>query len=372
MKLEAAQAQARAPQVKFDRCVHREPPSACTAKRVVSAIAAIAALAVLHAAAHAQSAAEFYKGRRMTLITAASPGGGYDQYARLLAVHLPRHIPGEPTLVVQNMSGAEGLRAANYVNNVAAQDGSVIGGLSRNAGLVKLYGFEASAVQFDPQQLHWLGSPQQEIGLVIINARTGVKAAADLKGRELTLSSLASNSPTSIYSRMLNATFGTRLRPVEGYPGSQEALLAVERHEVDGHISGGSSAPFRARIRPWLESGQSTVLLQMGMKRDRSFPDVPTVIELLEQPQDRALFEIGFVEQVMGRPFMVAPKVPADRVATLRAAFDATMKDKDFLAHAQRDRMEIDPVDGATINALIDKAHAAPLEIISRVRALVR
>lgn len=322
--------------------------------------------------AWAQSPAEFYKGRRMTLITAASPGGGYDQYARLLAVHMPRHIPGEPTIVVQNMVGAEGLRAANYINNVAPQDGSVIGGLSRNAGLVKIYDFDKSAVQYDPQQFHWLGSPQQEVGLVIINAKTGVKSAADLKGRDIALSSTASNSPTSIYSRMLNATFGTRLRSVEGYQGSQAALLAVERNEVDGHISGGSSAAFRGRIAPWLTGGAASVVLQMGMKRDAAFPDAPTILELLDKPDDKALFEIGFVEQVMGRPFMVAPKVPADRVAVLRAAFDATMKDKEFLAHAGREKVEIDPVDGATINALIDRAYAASPDTIARLRALIR
>ncbi len=322
--------------------------------------------------ADAQSPAEFYKGRRMTLLTAASPGGGYDQYARLLALHMPRHIPGEPTIIVQNMTGAEGLRAANYLNNIAPQDGSVIGGLSRNAGLVRIYDFDKSAVQFDPQKFHWLGSPQQEIGLVIIHGKAGARTAADLKTKELTLSSTASNSPTSIYSRMLNATLGTKLRSVEGYQGSQAALLALERHEVDGHISGGSSAAFRARIMPWIEKGTAHIVLQMGMKRDHAFPNVPTVLELLHAPADRALFEIGFIEQVMGRPFMLAPKVPAERVAVLRRAFDATMKDKEFLAHATRERMEIDPVDGVTINELIDKAHAAAPEILARLRGLIK
>lgn len=341
-------------------------------RRAAIALLWVVAVGVRIDIAWAQSPAEFYKARRMTLITAASPGGGYDQYARLLAVHMPRHIPGEPTIVVQNMVGAEGLRAANYINNVAPQDGSVIGGLSRNAGLVKIYDFDKSAVQYDPQQFHWLGSPQQEVGLVIINAKTGVKSAADLKGRDIALSSTASNSPTSIYSRMLNATFGTRLRSVEGYQGSQAALLAVERNEVDGHISGGSSAAFRGRIAPWLTGGTASVVLQMGMKRDAAFPDAPTILELLDKPDDKALFEIGFVEQVMGRPFMVAPKVPADRVAVLRAAFDATMKDKEFLAHAGREKVEVDPVDGATINGLIDRAYAASPATIARLRALIR
>jgi len=323
-------------------------------------------------AAQAQTPAEFYKGRRMTMITSASVGGGYDQYARLLAKHMPRFIPGNPSIVVQNMVGADGIRAANYLYKVAAQDGSVIGGVSRNNGLSLFYDPSNKSVQFDARKFHWLGSPQQEIGLFLMRTQKGARTIDDLKRIEATVSSTARNSPTSIYPRMLNALYGTRFKVVEGYAGSQEALLAVERAEVDGHVSGGSSAAFRARIAPWIKSGDVRVILQMGMARDAAFPDVPTAIEIMSNPADKQLFEIAFAEQVMGRPFVVPPGVPADRVKVLRAAFDAAVKDPALLADAKSQRMEIDPVTGTDINALLDRVYAAPADVANRLRELAR
>jgi tripartite-type tricarboxylate transporter receptor subunit TctC len=322
--------------------------------------------------ADAQSVAEFYRGKRLTIITSASVGGGYDQYARLLAKHLSRHIPGEPAIIVQNMVGAEGLRAANFLYNVAPQDGNIIGGLSRNTGLARFYDFNNAAIQFDVRKFHWLGSPQQEIGLFILSARSAAGSIDELKRREITISSTARNSPSSIYSRILNATVGTRLKPIEGYEGSQACLMAVERGEVDAHVSGGSSAPFRARIGPWLARGEAKVIMQMGMARDAAFAEVPTALEVVSAPADRQLFEIAFTEQVMGRPFVLPPGVPRDRVTALRAAFDATMKDPVFLDDARLQHAEIDPVGGEAINALLERVYAAPPEAAARIRELVK
>jgi len=320
----------------------------------------------------ARTVADFYRGKQISLVTSASVGGGYDQYARLLAKHMPRHIPGEPTIIVQNMVGAEGLRAANYLFNVAAQDGSVIGGLSRNTGLARFYDFSNAGIEFDARKFHWLGSPQQEIGLLILSTKSGLHAIDDLKTRQVTVSSTAHNSPSTIYSRILNATLGTKLKPIEGYNGSQACLMAVERNEVDAHVSGGSSAPFRARILPWLQSGNAKVIMQMGMKRDEAFPDVPTAIEVETAPADKQLFEIAFAEQVMGRPFVLPPGVPSERVATLRAAFDATMTDPEFLDDAKLQKAEIDPVGGEAINGLLDRVYAAPSDVVARLRELVK
>jgi tripartite-type tricarboxylate transporter receptor subunit TctC len=232
-------------------------------------------------AATAQSPAEFYRGKRVTLITSASVGGGYDQYARLLAKHMPNHIPGNPTIVVQNMVGAEGIRAANYLYKVAAQDGTVIGGLSRNNGIAKFYNPDNRSVQFDARKFHWLGSPQQEIGLFILRTHKGVKSIEDLKKIEVVVSSTTRGAPTSIYPRMLGVLYGAKIKVVDGYGGSQEALLAVERKEVDGHVSGGSSAAFRARIAPWIKRGDAIVILQMGMERDAAFSTIPTALEIM-------------------------------------------------------------------------------------------
>ncbi len=270
------------------------------------------------------------------------------------------------------MVGADGIRAANYLYKVAAQDGSVIGGLSRNNGLMHFYDPNNASVQFDARKFHWLGSPQQEIGLFVLRMERGAKSIDDLKRIEVTASSTARNAPTSIYPRMLNALYGTKIKIVEGYPGSQESLLAMERNEVDSHVSGGSSAAFRARIAPLLKSGTARIILQMGMVRDAEYPDIPTAIDIMPTAEGKQLFETAFAEQVMGRPFVVPPGVPADRVKVLRDAFDAALKDPALLEDAKSQRMEIDPVTGAAINALLDRVYAAPPEIAARLREMAR
>lgn len=327
---------------------------------------------LLAGSAQAQTPAEFYRGKQMTLITSASVGGGYDQYARLLAKHMPRFIPGNPTIVVQNMPGADGLRAGNYIYNVAARDGSVIGGLARNNGVSRFYDPDNAQVQFDARKFYWLGSPQQEIGLFILRTEKGAKSIDDLKRIEVTSSSTARNSPASIYARMLNELYGTKIKTVEGYGGSQAALLAVERHETDAHISGGSSAAFRNRINPMLREGKAKIVLQMGMTRDKEYPDVPTAIEIMPTQEGKQLFEIAFAEQVMGRPFVLPPGVPEDRVKVLRDAFDAAVKDPELLKDAEMQNMEIDPVSGAEINALLDRVYGAPPALAKRLSDMAK
>ena len=337
-------------------------------KRVLLAVL----LVVAPLAVQAQPAAEFFKNRKMTLITSASTGGGYDQYARLLARHIPKFLPGGATMIVQNMPGAEGIKAANYLYTVAPRDGSVVGGLQRNTGLTKFYQPDNANAQFDARKFIWLGSTQQEVGFFLIRNATGVKGLEDLRRKEVTISSSARNSPSSIYSRLLNELFTTKMRVIEGYDGSQAALMAIERGEVDGHISGGTSAAFRARYRPWEKAGEVSVLMQLGMERDKDYPDVPTALELAPNPVARAIFEIAFVEQVMGRPFVLPPEVPKDRADLLRKAFDQTMKDAVFLEDAAKVGAEIDPVTGERINELLDKVYSTPAELTQRVRDLVQ
>jgi len=320
----------------------------------------------------AQSVADFFSGKRISFYVSSTVGGGYDQYARLLAKHIVRYIPGNPSTVVQNMVGAEGIKAANYIFTVAPQDGTAIGGLSRNIGLVQLYEVGNPAIQFDARKMHWVGSPQQEIGTGIFSTKKGLRSIDDLRTREVTASSTARNAPTSVYPRMLNALYGTKIKVIEGYPGSPEALIAFERDEVEAYVSGGTSAPTLARMVAAIESGNAKAFVQMGMKRMSRFSDVPTAMDLVASPEHKQMFEIAFTDQVMGRPFVVAPGVPADRVAALRAAFDATMKDETFLAEAKQQKMEIDPVSGAEINALLERVYNAPPSVVTRIRELVK
>jgi tripartite-type tricarboxylate transporter receptor subunit TctC len=315
---------------------------------------------------------DFYAGKRITLITSASSGGGYDQYARLLAQHMPRYIPGAPTMIVQNMPGAEGIKAANYLWAIAARDGTIVGGLQRNTGLARFYQPEGATIQFDVQKFTWLGSMQQEIGFMLVRTASGVTDAAGLRTRAITASSTSRNSPASIYPRMLNQLFGARIKVIEGYGGSQEALLALERGEADSHVSGGSSAAFRARYRPWEKAGMVRVVLQLGMERDREYPNVPTALEIVDNAEARNIFEIAFVEQVMGRPFMLPPDVPKDRAAALQKAFDAALRDKELLADAEKRGIEIDPVTGARIAQLLDAVYSTPPALAERIRQIVR
>ena len=333
----------------------------------------LAALALcLPVVAQAQPAAEFFKNRKMTLITSASVGGGYDQYARLLARHMPKYLPGGASMVVQNMPGAEGIKAANYLYSVAPRDGSVLGGLQRNTGLVKFYYPDNSGVQFDSRKFIWLGSTQQEIGFFLLRNATGVKGVEGLRAKEVTISSTARTSPSSIYGRILNELVGAKIRVIEGYEGSQAALMAVERAEVDGHISGGTSAAFRARYRPWEKAGEVSVVMQLGMERDKEYPDVPTALEIAPNATARSILEIAYVEQVMGRPFVLPPDVPKDRADMLRRAFDEAMKDSALLEDAAKLGAEIDPVSGERINELLDKVYSASPDLTQRVRDLVQ
>jgi tripartite-type tricarboxylate transporter receptor subunit TctC len=335
-------------------------------------VAAFACALATSANAQGDSVASFYTGARITLITSASIGGGYDQYARLLSVHMPKHIPGNPSMIVQNMPGAEGIKAANYLYAIAPRDGSVMGGLQRNTGLVSFYQPNHTGIQFDARRFTWLGSTQQETGFLIVRAASGVTSVADLTKKEITASSTSRNSPSSIYPRLINATFGGKIRVIEGYDGSQSTLLAVERGEADAHVSGGTSAAFRARYRPWEKAGTVNVILQLGMQRDSEYPNVPTALEVAPTEEARRIFEIAFVEQVMGRPFMLPPDVPKVRSDALRKAFDATMKDTSFLEEATKRGIEIDPVSGERINELIERVYSTPADLAQRIRDLVK
>lgn len=347
--------------------------------RRLHAVCLAGALIALVQPAAAQSLEDFYKGRQMTLIASGSVGGGYDLYARHLSRHIVNHIPGDPRLLVRNMVGAAGVIAANYLYNVAAQDGSIIGQVQRNVAFMPLLGAPASKkkkkatpLKFDGRKFHWIGTPQQELGLMLVATKTGVRSLDDLKKRELTTSSTGRGAATSIYPRIMNEVFGTKFRVIEGYKGSQESLLALEKDEVDAHVSGGSSPNFRNRFAPWVKDGKVVVLLQMGLEKDPAFPNAPLVVDLPMKDEDKQLFELVFAEQIMGRPFLAPPKVPTDRVKALRDAFDATMKDKAYLAEAAKQKLVINPVRGERINQLLDAVYSRPKALLDRMRRAVR
>jgi tripartite-type tricarboxylate transporter receptor subunit TctC len=333
---------------------------------------AILGIALVGSEARAQSVEQFYRGNRINLVVGSTAGGGYDLYARLIARHLPKHIPGQPSIVVQNMIGAGGVKSANYLYGVGPQDGSVVALLQNNNAFLSFYEPGNKAFEFDPRKFHWLGSPQQEVGLFVMTTKTGLKSVEDIKSREFTVSSVARNSPSTIYANMINATYGSKLKIVMGYSGVPTALLAVERGEVEGHLASASSAAWRRRMAPWIEKGEAKLLMQMAFSRDSEYPDVPTAIELVDTPRNKQILEIAFAPQITGRPFALGPGVPADRVKALRTAFDLTMKDPEFLENAKAQSIEINPVSGEQIVTLLDRVFSTPPALAEQIRGLAK
>jgi len=302
---------------------------------------------------------------------ANSPGGGYDQYARTIARHLPRFLPGQPVVLVKNMPGAGGARAANFLaGGGVPRDGSVLALLTREVALAPLLAPNQASYQFKAQELNWIGSPLQDVGLFIINHSAPAQSLEEMKTKVVTLAGTGPGSGPSTFPHVLNDVLGLKLKVVPGYPGSQEALLAVEKGEADGHISGGSSAAFRHRVNPMIADKKAKMLLQLGMVKDHEYPDVPLIFELVKDPATQQLLEVIFAPQFLGRPIAAPPGVPKERVAELRAAFDAVLKDPEFLEDAKRQRMDINHVSGEKIEAMIAKIYSLPPALIARAVAL--
>ena len=321
---------------------------------------------------HAQSPEKFYKDRQLKFIVGSAGGGGYEFYSRLLTRHMTRFIPGNPRFVIQYMPGAGGVIASNYLFNVAPQDGSEIGMVGRATATQTLLQPDNTAVKFAPREFKWIGSPQQEVGLLIVRLPSPVNLITDLKKHEVILSGTGRMAPPSFYPRVMNGLLGTKFKVVEGYKSSQEALLALERGEVSGHSSGSSAGPLRERIGPWVKAGQVKVVAQIGMERDSAFSDVPTVLELAETDEQRAVLRLLFAQQVLAWPIVAPPKTPADRVDALRLAFDRSVTDVDFLVVAKKTGLLINPVSGKAADEFLTEVYKTPDDIVSATRKLMQ
>ncbi len=331
------------------------------------------ALAVVPASlpASAQSVEDFYHGKRIRLVVGSAAGGAYDAFARSLLRHIGRYVPGNPSFVVENQPGGGGLLSANYLYNIAPRDGSVLGMVERGSALDPIVNPKAGRARFDSRKFNWIGSPTQETGLVIVRQPSSVKTVDDLRRNQLIVSSTTHTAPTSIYPRLLGSLFGMRFKVVEGYKSSREALFAVERGEVEGHVSGASSGILRAQIAPWLAGGMVKILMQVGLAKDVAYPEATLVTELATTRAERDIVDLMCAQQVMAYPLLAPPDVPADRVAALRSAFDAVVKDADFLADARQQSLVVNPVGGEAIEAMLVRLYATPPEILDRFATLV-
>jgi tripartite-type tricarboxylate transporter receptor subunit TctC len=332
-------------------------------------IFASAAAWFLAAQAQAQSPADFYKGRTVDLYVGYSVGGGYDLYARVLARHMGRHIPGNPTIVVKNMEGAGSLRLANWLYRVGAKDGSVIATIGRGTGFDPL--LSRQAAQFDATRFTWIGSGNHEVSVcVAYSGSSGITTFADLRTREMTVGGTGASADTDQFPRVVNGVLGTRMKIVSGYPGGNDIVLAMERGEVQGRC-GWSWSSVKSTHGAMIGEKKLVVLLQLSLQKHPELPDVPLVVDLAKTDEERQILRLIFARQVMGRPFLAPPGIPADRADALRQAFMATMTDPAFVAEAERAQLEVNPVAGEDLQKLVAEIYRTPQEVTQKAAQLL-
>lgn len=317
----------------------------------------------------AQTPAEFYKGRTIELDISSSVGGGYDAHARMLARHMPKHIPGNPTIVPKNVEGAGGLRLANLLYNIAPKDGSTFGIFYRSNAFEPLFG--NTAAQFDATRFTWIGSASNEVSVCVSWHTSGVSTYEDMLTKELVVGASGPGADTFLFTKIINGVLGTRMRMVLGYPGSNELSLAMERGETGGRC-GWSWSSLRVSHKRWVDEKKVNVLLQIALGKHPDLPDVPLVLDLAKTDEQRSVLKLIFARQVVAYPFVAPPGIPADRTAVLRNAFMATMVDKDFLADAEKANLEIRPVPGIEIESLTRDVYASPAALVQKAAALLK
>jgi tripartite-type tricarboxylate transporter receptor subunit TctC len=320
-------------------------------------------------AASAQDAvADFYRGRTVTLIVGYSAGGGYDTYSRILARHLGRHIPGNPTIVVQNMPGAGSLKMTNYLYNVAPKDGSIIGIFSRGMAMEPLIG--GTNVAFDSTKMTWLGSGTNEVSVFVTWHTSPVKTWRDVVTKDFTVGGEGSGSDPDTYALLLKNAFGAKLRLITGYPGTAEIAIALERGEVDSRASWSWSS--LKTLKPnWIAEKKVNFPVQLNLTKGAELQDVPLITEFATSDKQRQMLKLILSRQEMARPYAAPPGIPEDRKAALRKAFDETWADPELLAEMKARGQEVNPVSGAALDKLIAELYATPKAVVEETRKAI-
>ena len=335
-----------------------------------AALGSVVLLSALAGAdARAQSPAEFYKGKTINIIVGFGAGGGYDLYARLVSRFIGEHMPGKPSVIVQNMDGAGSVRAANFVYASAPKDGTVIAAVNQNMPMYQLLG--GKAAQFDAAKMVWLGTMGGSNGLLYTWHTSKVKTIEDAKVTPVTLGGTGTNSDSHIFPTLINNMLGTKFRVINGYAGgSKEVHLALERGEVEGR-GGNSWSSLISSNRDWVDQKKLNFLVQIGFEPEPELKHVPMLQSFMKTEGERQIVDLVSLPTVLGYAQWVAPEVPADRVAALRAAYEATMKDPDFLAEARKLGVTLRPDGGAAVEALVKRVANTPRPIIAEAARLL-
>jgi tripartite-type tricarboxylate transporter receptor subunit TctC len=303
----------------------------------------------------------FYKGRQISWILSADVGGGYASYARAFAPFFADHIPGKPTIVIQHMPGAGGIRAMNYLDSVAPKDGSVLGLVHSSVPFAPLYGIRGA--KFDPRQMNWIGSLDANMAICLAWHGSAIKTWQDMLQNEFTVGGSGVGSQMETMPAMLNKLFGTRMKVISGYKGGNEIYLAMERGEVDGRCGGLVSSVNSTRPN-WFPEKKVAVPIVVALERSPLFPEVPAVAEFAKDARVRQILALFLAPQSMDRPILAPPGVPAERVAVLRAAFHAAMHDPTFVAEAGKQHLAIAEVSGERVARIVADAYALPAAIV--------
>jgi tripartite-type tricarboxylate transporter receptor subunit TctC len=326
-------------------------------------LAVLTALLGLGSPVSAQDAPPNLAGKTVTIYIGFGPGGGYDLYGRVLSRHLGKHLPGHPTIVVSNMPGAASVRAANYVYTVAPKDGTALGIVAQSIGEEQLVG--TSGVSYDVARFNWIGRFAANVEVAYVWHAAPVKTIEDLKTTEATF---AGTGPSSlIYPRLLNGIAGMKWKLVNGYSTTAVAHLAMQRREVDGATS--SLNTLKTTQRDWLDNKLIRILVQFALKRSAELAAVPAVVEFGNTQEDKDVLSFYASSGAVGRAVIAPPDLPADRVAMLRAAFAATLKDADFLAEIETTKLEFEPLPGAELQALVEASTKVSSTVLQRARA---
>ena len=314
----------------------------------------------------APSPAEFYKGRTVSIVVGFATGGAYDPYARVVARHLPKYLPGAPTIVIRNMQGAGSVIAANHLYNVSPKDGSELGVIAGSAAIEPVYG--TKSMQFDGQKFTWLGSANNEIAGCLAWHSAPFESADDLFKKEMITG--ASGASNLEFPTAMNAVLGTKMKLVRGYKGPADILLALERGEVQG-MCGMINTIVGTQRPDWIRDRKVRILLQIGLERTARMGDAPFVLDYAKSEDDKRVLRLIFGWTIMGRPFLAPPGIPEDRKVALRKAFDETMKDPELMADAARQNLEIAPVSGAEVDRFLAGVYATPRPLIERAAKIL-
>ncbi len=337
-------------------------------KSLGAAALALAALSSLPA--QADPIADFYRGKNFTIIVGYSAGGGYDVYARAIARYINKQIPGNPNVIVTNMPGAGSLTSVNYIYNVAPKDGTAMATFGRGIPMEPLIG--SGKFQFEASKLNWIGSASTELSVCAVSQKSKARKFEDVLTTEIAMGGEGAGSDPDTYANLVRALTGAKLKLVTGYPGGNDMALATERGELDGRC-GWSWGSVKATRPTWVSGPDALrVLLQLSVERSPEMPNVPTIYELTKSERDKQVVRLIVSRQTIARPFAAPPDVPAGRIEALRKAFDATMKDKDFLAEANKLKLEIvDPVSGADMQKLMVDLYKSSPEVLARAKEVM-